>query len=755
MALDMNNLMEVIILNTKRRFFLILVFVFFGFFLVGCDFLNSITTLDSILTTEDDTQTTQDTSITTDNNVTTITSNQTTAISSTTISDSLTTSVTTVTSTSSTTTTTTSSNTTSTQVTTPTEYVVEFDTQGVTEVDSISYTSGQSVQLNALEVTDYIFYGWFYDSTFTGEPVTEIPAGSSGDITMYAKLLDLSDFFLNNTENYLFFPDSCLYVNNEETRIVSEDLQDLYNAFIHLGFDNSDVDYFSVNDYLTLSNIIESANLTEIFDSKILYATISKAIIEFFNPIMGMPYYSNQGELLIIHDSIDELDYIQKNELFTFINSLEFLDIEVASFDFSLDFFTNENIESFLNSSIWHYFVSNMAFDLENHGDISIPNYDVQADPVIMSYGELDKTTVYISKPEIKALFEAMETLQITDLSTLTLDYDISLLQNENDLDIILNSAIIHLSISEKILELNDVNLLIIPKTYANLNPLIITVGSDSNSSHFIDKAEIKALTAAMNAINVNMISSFHGGISIGEISDQTALDTLLASTIMHATISYQIIDLSVYGILAISHYNLEGNEVVISVESAGEIIQYISQTEIENLIQAFDVMGITELSSFDASLLFKSLLPVQFSQILNSHLLYLAISNQILASFSHRNSEHLQTYFELITYQDQDSQVVIIQKQDLIDFHLAAIVLQLLSSDPSIIQLQDLMELTEADLDTVLNSKIIKFYITPTIENLAVSLNYDLTDNDYDGNLISNALSKTAIVAILELYKE
>jgi uncharacterized repeat protein (TIGR02543 family) len=755
MALDMNNLMEVIILNTKRRFFLFLVIVFFGFFLVGCDFLNSITTLDSILTTEDDTQTTQETSITTDDIVTTITANQTTATLSTSISDSTTTSVTTVPSTSVTTTTTTSLDTTSTQVTTPAEYVVEFDTQGVTEVDSISYTSGQSVRLNALEVADYIFYGWYYDSEFSGEPVTEIPAGTSGDITMYAKLFDLSDFFLNNTENYLFFPDSCLYVNNDETRIVSEDLQDLYNAFIHLGFDNLDVDYFSVNDYLTLSNIIESGNLAEIFDSKILYATISKVIIDFFDSIMGIPYYSNQGDLLIIHDAIDELDYIQKDELFTFINSLEFLDIDVASFDFRLDFFTNENIESFLNSSIWHYFVSNMAIDLENHGDISIPNYDVQANSVIISYGELDKTTVYISKPEIKALFEAMETLQITDLSTLTLDYDISLLQNENDLDIILNSAIIHLSISEKILELNDGNLLIIPKTYANLNPLIITVGSDSNSSHFIDKAEIKALTAAMNALNVNMISSFHGGISIGEISDQTVLDTLLNSTIMYATISYQIIDLSVYGILAISHYDLAGNTVVISVESSGEIIQYISQTEIENLIQAFDVMGITELSSFDASSSFGLLLLEQFNQILNSHFLYLSLSNQVLASLSDRNIEYLQTYFGLITYQDQDSQITIMQKQDLIDFHSAAIALGLNHPEISMIQIQDLVELTQSDLDIVLNSKIVKFYITPAVENLAASLSYSLTASDYEGSLTTNALTKSTIIAILDMIVE
>jgi uncharacterized repeat protein (TIGR02543 family) len=741
--------MGVIILNSKRRFFSSLVIAYFGFFLVGCDFLNNISTIDSILTTEENTQTTQDSSITTDEMFPTTTDVSTT-LPITTL-DQTTSSF----DTSQTTTTTITTTSTTTSTTTLAEYHIDFDTKGVTNVDSISYTLGESVTLSELSLADYIFYGWYYESDFTGDPVTEIPAGTSGDITMYAKLLDLSDLFLNNTENILVFPDSCLYVNNDETRIISEDLQDLYNAFIHLGFDNLDIEYFSVNDYLTLSNMIESGNLTEIFDSKILYATISKVIVDFFGSIVGIPYYSNQGELLIIHDAIDDLDYIKKDELFTFINSLEFLNIEVESFDFSLDFFSHENIETFLNSSIWHYFISNMAIDLENHGDISIPDYDFQADPVIISYGELDKTTVYISKPEIRALFEAMEALQITDLTTLTSNYDVSLLQNENDLDIILNSAIIHLSISENILELNDGNLLIIPKTYINQNPLIVSVGNEPNSSLYIDKAEIKALTAAMNALNINIISQFSGEISLNYLIDQVILDTILDSTIMHATISYRIIEFLEYDSLSKFYFDSSGNEIIISVGNESETIEYVSKNEIDNLINAFDILGLTGFSFFDFSNSIEFLSTEEFGLILNSHFLYYILSSQILNNFSDSNFDHLSTYFNLITYQDRDAEVSIMQKQDIIDFFNAVLLLDISNLIPSMIHLQLLQSMTQADLDIVLNSKVVKYYLTPTIEVLAASLNYTLTESDYEGSLTTNALTKTTIIVILDMLVE
>jgi hypothetical protein len=94
-------------------------------------------------------------------------------------------------------------------------------------------------------------------------------------------------------------------------------------------------------------------------------------------------------------------------------------------------------------------------------------------------------------------------------------------------------------------------------------------------------------------------------------------------------------------------------------------------------------------------------------------------------------------------------------QKQDLIDFHSAAIALGLNHPEISMIQIQDLVELTQSDLDIVLNSKIVKFYITPAVENLAASLSYSLTASDYEGSLTTNALTKSTIIAILDMIVE
>src|SRR5690625_3916434 len=76
------------------------------------------------------------------------------------------------------------------------EYDINYETNGGHfKNDDIveTYTVDDEINLptaEAIEKEDYIFIGWYDNDTFEGEKITEIPKGSHGDKTFYAKWQD-------------------------------------------------------------------------------------------------------------------------------------------------------------------------------------------------------------------------------------------------------------------------------------------------------------------------------------------------------------------------------------------------------------------------------------------------------------------------------------------------------------------------------------------------------------------------------------
>ena len=64
-------------------------------------------------------------------------------------------------------------------------YVLDGGTNGA---NPAAYAkAGLPVTLAPATKASKTFGGWFMDASFTGDPVTQIPAGTEGDITLYAK----------------------------------------------------------------------------------------------------------------------------------------------------------------------------------------------------------------------------------------------------------------------------------------------------------------------------------------------------------------------------------------------------------------------------------------------------------------------------------------------------------------------------------------------------------------------------------------
>jgi uncharacterized repeat protein (TIGR02543 family) len=75
---------------------------------------------------------------------------------------------------------------------TPVEYTITYENvNGATNDNATSYTIEQSVVLNNLEKDGFVFAGWYDNAQFEGDAAIEIPQGTTGEKTFYAKWLEV------------------------------------------------------------------------------------------------------------------------------------------------------------------------------------------------------------------------------------------------------------------------------------------------------------------------------------------------------------------------------------------------------------------------------------------------------------------------------------------------------------------------------------------------------------------------------------
>ncbi len=96
------------------------------------------------------------------------------------------------------------------------EYNITYNLNGGTNHASNprTYTLESTITLQAPTRTGYSFAGWYTTNNFSGDPVTEITQGSTGDKTFYAKWIEQKEIYLvgefgwdNPTEEYKFKAD--------------------------------------------------------------------------------------------------------------------------------------------------------------------------------------------------------------------------------------------------------------------------------------------------------------------------------------------------------------------------------------------------------------------------------------------------------------------------------------------------------------------------------------------------------------------
>ncbi len=465
-----------------------------------------------------------------------------------------------------------------------------------------------------------------------GDPTTLDQA--KADKLFASKIISatLSDYILDYASGdsaFLIVP----YKDVDDNTIVTDDLtdgisyiSDLELTHILAAILKLDVTDFTDFDTLNLDTIIN--NSTTLLDSAMLHATISKQLLDL------------SGTLIIPDDVVttvtansQDTDFVDKDEINSVLDALGVLNIN--SFDDAISFDAGifDNLENndqtaldsaklttLLNSEIVHATVSDMILDLDesNGGALTVPVSDEGGTAVVTTVGSVD----FVSKPEINSVLQALYKIGIDNFDTIDLENTALLLDNSSTL---LASAIIQATVSKQIL---DTTAITVPIQDSIGNDVVVTQGA----TKFIKVAEIDALLAALDQLDIGNPTTFDNSLfDMTKMDSEPEQDTLLASAIIHASMSKTLMDVDP-SVLTVPERAEDNSFIQLTTGPTGEETTFVAKPEIKAMLNAFNVMGFTDLTSFNTSFTTSQLLDNSTTVLLSSSL-QATMSNQIINS--------------------------------------------------------------------------------------------------------------------------
>ncbi len=365
------------------------------------------------------------------------------------------------------------------------------------------------------------------------------------------------------------------------------ELKNLINGIEALGV--SDFNNFDANTVINNKEI----DLDIVLNSEIIHFVISTKLKE-MNTDVIIPK--------IVLDTIyEEKEVVTKTEVKNLIQGVWTLDIDLDNFDSTTILNKDdEQIDTILNSNILLYTISDK---LSNINDIIIPDK--------VKIQDINEEN-YIEKVEIKNAIKGINALGITDFNT-TIDTNVVLQRNDDEINTMLNSMIIHATISDKLLNTSEID---------------TPDGAKKDDTLGIDgailKDEISNLFKGIRVLNLENINEFDANSVLN--MDDASLNTMLDSMIIHYTISNKLVTLEGISIPDGAYDNTLGNKAVTS-------------DEIINSIKGVKVFGITDFSSsLDANKIL-SMSEEEIDTIIDSMIIHYTISDKIRENISVPNA--------------------------------------------------------------------------------------------------------------------
>lgn len=352
---------------------------------------------------------------------------------------------------------------------------------------------------------------------------------------------------------------------------------------------------------------LSSTQIDTLFASEILSATIGKYLISFGTDPLIIPssviveVLSDKGT--VTHEVVST---VEMKAVFNAIAVLGFDDFDGLAFDASIisnlestetpGELDDDKLTTLFDSDILHATLSNMLLELTSGVDavITIPYFSSENVAVRQTVGSIE----YISVDELKATLKAVYALGFNDFDNLgTLDPSLLF----DNINVILDSATLHATISEKLIDLGSGVLEIPTVDYNNVSTQVV-VGSGITETTYLKISEITGIIDGLKVLGIADIGNFGGTISLTNVSTSTAQDKLLSSASLHYTISKTLMDLG-DSVLIIPEYTEDGVDEANRVTKTILTYTYLSKIELKALINAFNIMGFSDLESFGAEI--------------------------------------------------------------------------------------------------------------------------------------------------------
>ncbi|MFA5290327.1 MAG: hypothetical protein WC351_04725, partial [Candidatus Izemoplasmatales bacterium] len=357
--------------------------------------------------------------------------------------------------------------------------------------------------------------------------------------------------------------------------------------FASMAFDASVIDRFVDSEDDTL---IDQIMLQTFLGSLIIHSSVSQIIFDFGSgagAVLSIPSLDSDGEPLV-DDSLS-VDYLIKAEIQALFQAMLSIGIsDFSSIDLQNTSLLISHMPTLVASAILHKTISDQVLSIAA-SMLQVPYVSADDEPIISVQAE----TTYISDTELIRFFERIQHLGFTAPEDFTEDFDLTLIQSEADQDYVLESAILHATISNKLLSFGDDVLVIPQKSADNDRDVRLNKGVAPNTTVYVDRSEIKALINVLTLLEITTMSEFSGSVDLAKfypsltpLSYEENQNSLLASASMHATISKQLMDLD-DAILLVPSKTVLGAAVTVTVSGT----MFVQDAEIKALFNAMDVL--------------------------------------------------------------------------------------------------------------------------------------------------------------------
>jgi hypothetical protein len=496
-----------------------------------------------------------------------------------------------------------------------------------------------------------------------------------------------------------------------------------------------------------LSKFLTNPNNQTLFSTTILELAANYAGIE-NELITNIPFNT---ELFTLNPSaLDVNGNLNPNELVIMFDLANALTTPTGLFEFNTldDIFADGLLDGIFESDILMSYASNaiqnealqtyvIAVANIRQGVATLPTVFVELDAALLD------ANGYVLVSELEALADVMYVLGLMDIDTVRLmmndlmasptittalglirGYEVTEEFDNQRLDVLLASNIVYTVIASYLdnENLDNVILPFLPEALVDLfGNVDLGVPSDLKedggfSNEYISREELKALLVAVSYIPVNpaelddkvfnFITNLLGA-NVNSDTNEDDLDRFLASGYLREKLSRLFLSEAVLDLFGETPatFNLPADSFVVVDEQ-----RRLTAEELRNLVEAFDVLGITTIDELDFTFaIFSALTPAERETVFASAYLNgvvdgliqnqqsLAIPEEVLAVTGEVSQEEILALIEALE---------ILEVNDITNIESAIVLLDVLDQEDAL-KLQALEELNSAIVDNILDSLI------------------------------------------------